>query len=351
MTYFPVLYDLSPFSAHLCLDIERIFLSKLHLKKGLTLLLALSGGADSTALAIIFKILSARLNLSLTALTLNHGLRKYADRDVEFVLSLCNRLEIPCVPKFADIKEFSIQHKCSVEEAGRIVRYSCLEQERVRTGSDYIILAHHLEDLVEDVLMRLSRGTGWPALGGMAAIDDERHIIRPLLFTRPQDLKQLLSELNVCWCEDETNFSDSFKRNRFRHHLVPSFKKENPNFEQAIGNLWTFAQYDKEYWEITLNGILKENPWRESKDSDGKKNLFLPRALLLPLQRAVRLRLYLKAIQQISRSASSSCLAHANAKTLLALDNAYSENRGNRVFMLPGNLKIVLKNHSVTFIL
>ena len=343
------LSELSPFSAHLCLDIERFFLSKLHLEKGLSLLLAVSGGADSTALAIIFKILSHRLNLSLSALTLNHGLRESAACDVEFVVSLCKKLEIPCVPKYADVNEFSVQNKCSLEVAGRVVRYSCLEAERVKIGADYIMVGHHLDDLVEDVLMRLSRGTGWPALGGMAAIDDVRHIIRPLLFTRPQDLRRLLTELDVSWREDETNFSDSFKRNRLRHHLVPLFKKENPNFEQSIGNLWNFAQYDKEYWETTLNGILKDNPWRESNASDGKIQLFLPRSLLLPLQKAVRLRLYLKAIQEISNSASYAC--HANAKTLLALDTAFCENRGDRVFLLPGKLKIFLKNHSVTFIL
>lgn len=75
MKFLPELHGLTPASARLCLDVERFWLRDLRMPRGLRLLLALSGGADSTALAVILRILSPRLELDLYALTVNHGLR------------------------------------------------------------------------------------------------------------------------------------------------------------------------------------------------------------------------------------------------------------------------------------
>ena len=178
MNSLPELRSLPPASARLCLAVERFCLRRLKLPRGTRLVLALSGGADSTALACILHILSPRLRLDLFALTVNHGLRPEADADARCARDLCARLGIPCVQRHADVTGLASGKGWGLEEAGRHARYALLEEERRARQADFVALGHHNEDLSEDVLLRLTRGTGWPALGGcfeFCYLSGERH--------------------------------------------------------------------------------------------------------------------------------------------------------------------------------
>ena len=165
----PALHDLSPAAARLCLEVERFCLRELRLPRGAHLLLALSGGADSTALALILRVLTPRLDLTLQALSVNHGLRPEAEEDAACALTACRRLDIPCAVRLADVRALAAAEGLGLEDAGRRARYALLEEEREALGANFIALGHHAGDVSEDVLLRLTRGTGWPALGGMCA--------------------------------------------------------------------------------------------------------------------------------------------------------------------------------------
>lgn len=364
----PTLQNIPPAAARLCLEVERFCLTRLGLAKGSRLLLALSGGADSTALAFMLHLLAPRLGLNLHALSVDHGLREESSQDAVFTLQLCNILNIPCTVRQADVRKLAETSGIGIEDAARRLRYALLEQERVAVGADFIALGHHAGDVSEDVLLRLTRGTGWPALGGMAARDDERHLLRPLLATDAQALRTLLVECGIGWREDASNQSRHYKRNRLRLDVLPLLREENPSLDRTLHDLWQLARLDEDYWNTALDAALAAHPWivgGSEAELSAKKNiaeghsLTLPAKLLAGLHPAARLRLYVRAVRFLCRAGAGSggedCEStgqlhgQARARTLLALEDALAKGRGNTRFQLPGGLEAYLKGGSVVF--
>lgn len=374
----PTLQNLSPAAARLCLEVERFCLTRLGLARGARLLLALSGGADSTALALILRVLAPRLGLTLHALSIDHGLRQESAEDAECTRQLCRNLNIPCAVRQADVRGMTESGGIGIEDAARRLRYALLEQERAAVGADFIALGHHAGDVSEDVLLRLTRGTGWPALGGMAARDDSRRLLRPLLATDAQALRQLLDENGIGWREDASNQSRHFKRNRLRLDVLPLLREENPSLDRTLHDLWQMARLDEDYWNSALNAALAAHPWVENGGGSSlaeetfpeARSLTLPAALLAGLHPAARLRLYVRAVRCLCRPAvsagsaaaeSAGCHGRGNAdnteqlhgqaraRTLLALDDALAAGRGNTRFQLPGGLEAYLKGGSIIF--
>ena len=356
--------------ARFALRFAEILRKELGLPPGCHLLLALSGGADSTALAVLFSLIKTRLNLTLSAVSIDHGLRREAREEVQKTLSLCERLFIPCQALSLDVPAYIKEKKLGLEEAARLLRYQALEEVRKRTGCDYIVTAHHADDLAEDVLMRLTRGCGWPALGGMPAIDPARHLLRPLLFCEGKDLRALLQSLHLPWSEDPSNQDLSFTRNRFRHTLLPLLHKENRRFREKIVHLHHLSTLDRDFWESFLSEALTKTPWILEKGQtaivpipplaqkrlpDTKKgwlNLSLPSPLLDDLHPAARLRLYHRALLVLHRH---SCTQAKRTRQIISshdltqLEEAVRKGYGNKTFLFPGNLFGYLKQHALFF--
>ena len=355
----PTLQNLSPAAARLCLEVERFCLTRLGLARGSRLLLALSGGADSTALALVLHLLAPRMGLTLHALSVDHGLRKESKQDADFVKQLCGNLNISCTVRQADVRGLATSEKIGIEDAARKLRYTLLEQERAAVSADFIALGHHAADVSEDILLRLTRGTGWPALGGMAARDDGRRLLRPLLATDAQALRALLVECGIDWCEDASNQSRQYKRNRLRLDVLPLLRQENPSLDRTVHDLWQMARLDEDYWNATLDAALAVTPWvLQPEASENGPRLTLPAKLLAGLHPAARLRLYVRAVRCLCRVAagtagedegSGQLHGQARARTLLALDEALASGRGNTRFQLPGGLEAYLKGGSIVF--
>ena len=189
-------------------------------KKGDHIIAGISGGADSVCLLAVLCERKQRWNLTVTAVHVNHSIRKEtAKRDADFVEQLCRRWDVACRVETVDVPAYAKREGCSVEEAGRIARYASFERIRKACGGDKIAVAHHMDDDAETILFQLIRGSGLRGLGGM---EQKRGvIIRPLLsFTRKQ-IEAWLREKNLSYVTDETNLSQDYTRNKIRLTVLP----------------------------------------------------------------------------------------------------------------------------------
>lgn len=339
---FPAYNNLRPQEQKLCLRVRHFLTQELHVDvRGQTLLLAVSGGADSLALLSLILLLRPVLGHAVAMAHVNHGLRPESVNEAQYVQHLATAWDVPCHCLTADVRAHAARTGLGIEEAARQIRYTFLEETRMRLDTPWICTGHHAADLREDMLMRLMRGTGWPALGGMTALDNERHLLRPLLMEEPEALKDLLRILKLTWLEDSSNADPTYTRNRVRHQVMPALLEENPAFGDASRQLWRMAQDDKDYWEQRLNTVCAahRDTWNETEVS-------LPAALLRELHKAERMHLYMRAVRHLVRGGGS---GQSRAITLYQLDDALTQGRGGTEFQLPGGLSAQLKRGTITF--
>ncbi|MDR2696581.1 MAG: tRNA lysidine(34) synthetase TilS [Deltaproteobacteria bacterium] len=333
------LQDLDPVDARLCLGVERFITGELGLAfANQRWLLAVSGGADSMALLHILHVLRPRLSVELHVMALNHALRPHSGAEAEGVRELCDALGIACTVRRLAVAECAAARGLGLEEAGRALRYAALEEERKRLGAAWIVTGHQLEDLGEDVLLRLLRGTGWPGLGGMPAVDAGRQLLRPLLLTPAGALRAFLRRCGIGWFEDESNNDRNFRRNRVRHALWPLLLEESPRLAEHIAHLWRIARADEAYWDARLESMLPE----------GEGAVTLEGAVLRGLEQAARLRLYMRAVSRLRREHGR---GQSRAETLFALDAAWREGRGATRFQFPGGIRAEVRRSGVSFFL
>lgn len=332
-------------SARLCLKIGRTCQKLFQGVEQPSLVLALSGGADSTAMAVLFKILASRMNWRCQALHVNHHLRPDADAEQSAVSVFCEEIDMPLSCVDIDVRKLAATHNCGIEEAARLGRYDALEKLRVKSGAHFILLAHHARDLAEDMLMRLIRGCGWPALAGMAEIRGP--YFRPLLYVAPEKLKAMLEHLHIAWCEDESNRDQAFFRNRVRHSCLPFFYQENHAIENNFIHLHQLAQADAQYWQTFLDKLVEQKPLVDMGTTESRA-LLLRKDLLKNQPQAVRLRLYCHVISQIISQTKNSG-GHLRATTLFQLDKAYEEGHTGKIFQFPGGIEVKLQRNGVLF--
>lgn len=195
------------------------------IEKGDHIVAGISGGADSVCLLAVLHELMERWNLNVTAVHINHSIRKEtALRDADFVRKLCESWNIPCYVETFDVRKMAKIKGISVEEAGRIARYDTFEKIRKNLGADKIAVAHHMDDNAETILFQLVRGSGLRGIGGM----EQRRgvIIRPLLFLTRRQIEAWLEERKLSYVTDETNLSQEYTRNKIRLTVIPYLEAE-----------------------------------------------------------------------------------------------------------------------------
>ena len=196
-------------------------------------LIALSGGADSIALALMMK--EQRLNV--LALHCNFHLRgEESDRDEQFVRDFCHKHAIPLEICHFDTLASAREHKTSIEMEARDLRYRWFAQRAQALDAEAICVAHHKDDQAETLLLNLIRGTG---LKGLAAMHPERtinglRIIRPMLDITKKEILQYLARMGQDYVTDSSNLERDALRNRIRLDLMPMLRQLNPNITDCL---------------------------------------------------------------------------------------------------------------------
>ena len=201
-----------------------------------------SGGPDSVCLVHLLTQIKKSLGVRLHIAHLNHMLRgASSDDDARYVEQLAKSLKIPVTIEARDVDAYRKEHKLSMEEAAREVRYDFLARVAESAGAECVALGHTEDDQVETVLMHLVRGAGIAGLRGMLPIIDihpcrqgRLRLIRPLLGVTRKETEDYCRANDLKPCTDLTNFSLDYRRNRFRHELVPMLREANSNVGAAI---------------------------------------------------------------------------------------------------------------------
>ncbi len=214
-------------------------------------LLAVSGGIDSVFMLDLFIKSKEILTKNIYVATFNHKLREEADEEAEFVRKLSENFGIPFFAESGDVRNYAKEKKISIEESARILRYSFLEKIADELGVNFIATAHNLNDLTENVLLRLTKGTGPFGLTGMKQVNGR--YLKPILFFKREDIELYIEENSLDYRIDKTNFDLHYQRNYIRHEVIPKLKEINPSFESSILRLSTAI------WELDdfVNSKLK----------------------------------------------------------------------------------------------
>lgn len=280
----------------LMLEIKRYIEANQLIRPGDGVVVGLSGGPDSVFLLYALHTLQPRMDFTLRAVHVHHGIRgAEADRDEAFSEKLCAKLDIPFQAVHVAAPAYAAQHGLSLEEAARILRYEALEAARQQLGqalaarpsnapepdsartSDspaftagspsrlpdarsmkglpassapvaWIAVAHHLDDQAETVLHNLVRGAG---LRGLAGMENRRnHVIRPLLSIKREDILKWLKQYDIPYVTDSTNADPHYTRNRIRSTVLPELREINPEASAHIAHSAALLREADAYFHV-----------------------------------------------------------------------------------------------------
>ena len=230
---------------------------------GQRIVVACSGGPDSTALLLVLEQLSSALGCTLSVVHFNHRLRgEQSDQDERFVRDLAAHLRLPVHAAAADIRAQARHAQTNLEETGRRLRYEYFHSLLESRAADRVAVGHTVDDQAETVLHRFLRGAG---SRGLAAIYPtvENWLIRPLLGTRRQEVLDWLRTRRQTWRQDPSNQDLRFTRNRIRHQLLPFLAEFNPAIVEVLAHSAEIARDEETFWAEYLKPLVDQNLGRE----------------------------------------------------------------------------------------
>lgn len=259
------------------------------IQQGDSVLVGLSGGADSVCLTHLLKRASEEMGFSIQTAHLNHGIRgDEALRDERFAAEFSRNLGLKCSVKSVNIPEFAKKRGISEELAGREARYAFFKELSKQEGFNKIATAHNRNDNAETIAMHFIRGS---SLNGLCGIPYKRdNIIRPLLDITRDEIEEYCRCHNLEFVTDSTNDENDYTRNKIRHFLIPLIEKEfNPNFINTVSKNAGIIKADEEYISEAADKIYSEKV----------KNHRIDISALLSCRKSVRSRVIRKMISDI----------------------------------------------------
>lgn len=222
---------------------------------GDVIVLGCSGGPDSMALMDLLMKIRDKLNISIICAHVNHKVRIESDNELVWLESFCNNnniiFESMCIYNYGDD---------NFHNEARNIRYSFFEELVNKYNAKFLMTAHHGDDLVETILMRLVRGSTINGYAGFKkeVLMDKYTIVRPLVYVTKEDILSYNAKNNIKFVTDKSNFSNKYTRNRYRKVVLPFLKQEDKNVHlKFLKYSNTLSEYD-EYFNKEANKYLKK---------------------------------------------------------------------------------------------
>ena len=228
------------------------------ISEGDKIMVAFSGGPDSTALLYSLVRLSGKFDFTLAACYLNHKIRpRAAKKEIEFGRGFCAKLKVPFSVIEGDVPGAAAAHKISVEDAGHRFRKESLAWMAREFDCNKIALGHHLDDLVETVLFRLIRGTGPQGLDPIKPIENGK--IRPLYNIPRSDIESYLKKNKIPYMVDVSNLQSKYSRNYLRNKILPLVEKHfGPKYRTSIFNFTRILADENRFLDSFAGELAKK---------------------------------------------------------------------------------------------
>ena len=308
---------------------------------GRRLVVAVSGGPDSLALLYALHRLRDELGLALHVAHLDHRLRgQDSAADAEFVAQTCAKLGIDYTVEDVDVLAFRREHRMSLEEAAREVRYRFLANVAEQVGAEAVVLGHTSDDQVETVLMNVIRGSGLRGLRGMMPVSKQRiagsdlTLFRPLLNLPKQDTIAYCEALDLTPRADESNRSMEMTRNRIRLELLPLLRDMNPAFGDAILRL---SRNVNDALSVVNRKV--DSAWSDAVTEEGE-SICIDRERFRELDVALRSHLVIRTLSHVKGDMQGIERIHVDDAV-----NAVIESSGSQLH-LPGGLRLIVEQRS-----
>ncbi len=213
-------------------DLKKIFLDFLshkNINNKSFFLIAVSGGIDS----MVCLHIANELNLNIGVAHVNFQLRNNeSDYDAELIENYCTKQDIPFHLLVKNAKEHASEHKLSIQESARNIRYTFFNSILESYNYQYVVTAHHLNDNIETLFINLNRGSGLKGLSGIPSVRDR--IIRPLLSASKNSIIEYADMLQIAYREDSSNKELKYDRNYIRNIIIPSINDQFPTFNKGV---------------------------------------------------------------------------------------------------------------------
>jgi tRNA(Ile)-lysidine synthase len=304
------------------------------------LLVAVSGGIDSTVLLHAVAALVPSLGITCVAAHVNHGLRgEESEQDEACVRSLAERLglvyRVARIDPSAAREGHASRTRPTLQEAARRLRYEALRKLANDVGADRIATAHHLDDQAETVLMRLLRGCGPDGLAGIPERSSDGVVIRPMLGVTRAEIVAYAQQHQLAWREDASNEDPKYTRNRLRMEWLPALSEAfNPQLVSRIGDLAEAQRRDREWLDVLVDEAARErlNPL----PNDGCMELVKTGWNDLP--EALARRLVVRALREMGVGRD---LTRVHLERALEFLRAPANARSGAYIELPGGLRLL----------
>jgi len=315
-----------------------------------TIIVAVSGGADSTALLLALHELNNahRTSLAICAAHLDHGIRRDSKEDAKWVRQLAGKMGLKAVIGRANVKAEASAASENLEQTARRLRYEFLERTARRLHAKFVLTAHTMDDQAETVLLRLIRGTAGEGLSGMDALrplskGSPITLVRPLLWGRRIQTEEYCHQRQIDFLHDEMNDDERFARVKIRKQLLPLMQQVNKKVVEALSRTASLLKDDGAVLindaDLLLTRAMEGAPINPETNLPALRVDVLADAPPAVRRRALR--------QWISNGRGSS--RRLEMVHLIAVDGLLQGNKGGRVVELPNGFRIRRKKGWLEF--